>query len=172
MVLHRLPVPGCGIDFQLGSIRLWVTPEAWKILPSKGFAQGLVQTVFHSNGLQRNDLPWRKHHFKATSLLKLSIFFHLKLKQHRIFKSVWRNAMGPGHNNINYFWTTAMAGIGKQRQQGGCREAEALVPVSSWREGRQPPALCPHLFRGCFACPAGKLPQGPAPSLPSPRWDE
>lgn len=66
-----------------------------------------------------------------------------------------------------------MAGIGKQRQQGGCREAEALVPVPSWREGRQP--CCshqpsgPHLFRGCFACPAGKLPQGPAPSLPSPK---
>lgn len=65
---------------------------------------------------------------------------------------------------------------------GRNRQAEATGRLQRGRgsgscaqlEGRQaamlqPPALCPHLFRGCFACPAGKLPQGPAPSLPSPK---
>jgi len=70
-----------------------------------------------------------------------------------------------------------MAGISKQRQQGGCREAAALADLPRWRRGRRAQgsssacslegdALCPYPFRGCFAGPAGKLPQGPPSSPP------
>lgn len=115
----------------------------------------LKQTLFYS-------------HFKF--LLKLSIFCHLKWKQHKVFKSVWPNAM---ESDFNYFWTTTMAGRSKQRHQGG-RVCCSCAQLEGRQAGTmlQPSALCPHLFRGCCACPAGKLPQGPAPSPPSPKQDE
>lgn len=46
---------------------------------------------------------------------------------------------GQDTTTFNYFWTTTTAGIRKPRQQGGCRQAEALVCVPSCREGRQAP---------------------------------
>lgn len=112
-------------------------------LPSKGFTQGLVWTMFHSNELQRNDLSWSKHCFKAKFLLKLSIFFSLKMKTAGFSNQSDLMQWGQDTTTFNYFWTTTTTGISKQRQQGGCREAEVLVPVLSWREGRQAPC-CSH----------------------------
>lgn len=96
--------------------------------------------MFHSNELQRNVLSWSKLCFKAILSFCLSYQYFATWKQHKVFKSVWPNAMEP---DFNYFWTTAMAGRSKQRQEGGCREAEAVVHVPSWREGRQAPC-CSH----------------------------
>lgn len=75
------------------------------------------------------------------------------------------NALGPGDKNpFNY---------SRNKQAKAAGRLQRICPAGG-REGRQGSAalhalwegaaLCPYPFRGCFACPAGKLPQGPAPT--------
>lgn len=182
MILHRLHVPG-RTSARKHQVLNYL--GSFKNSAFKGLAQGPVWTTLHSNFRGMSSLAVSAV-LKAMFLLKLPIFFHLKWKQHKFsnyfqkawFKlwlsSLWPKCIRPRRQQ-NPLTT---AGISKQRQQGGCREAAALAHLPSWREGRQARrcssphalweggALCPYPFRDCFACPAGKLPQGPAPTPP------
>lgn len=182
MVLHRLHVQGRTLARKhqvlnhLGSFK----NSAFQGLSSRPHS---TQTNFRGmSSLAASTV------LRAVFLLQLPIIFHLKWKQYMFsnyfqkawFKLwlslLWPKCIRPGRQKT----PLTTAGISKQRQQGGCREATALANLLSWREGRQA-WHCSSLRRWCpLPLPLQRLlclssrqtAPAPSPHSPSHKRDE